>query len=122
MRSYGIRLIILLVAVFWLPLQGTAMAAGAACPHGTSHTAPTDGAMHASASHTNHGAAHHAGTQSQECALCDLCAICTAAYIPATPTVARDTHYHPVVPPDFKAFFVSFISPSFYRPPVALPA
>jgi hypothetical protein len=120
MRSYGVRLIILLVVVFWLPLQGVAMAAGVSCPHERSSAALVEGAMYASVSHADHGAAHHAGNQGQECALCNLCAVCTAAYMPDTPTVARDTNYHPAMLPDFKASFVSFLSSSFYRPPVAL--
>ncbi|HET7634201.1 MAG TPA: hypothetical protein VFK51_05690 [Burkholderiales bacterium] len=109
---------ILLAVAFLLPLQGAAMAAGVACPHEASSMVPTDGVTHASVSHTKHGA-HHTGTQSQECALCNLCAVCTAAYVPNTPTVARDTDYHPVMLPDFEVSFVSFISASFYRPPVA---
>jgi hypothetical protein len=121
MRRFSLRLVVLLIAAFWLPAQSAAMTAGFACPHEISAATVIHDAEHASASHAVHTAAHqHGGIQGQECALCNLCAVCTAAYMPDTPTVSRDTDYHPVVLPDFNASFVSFISASFYRPPVDL--
>jgi hypothetical protein len=119
MRSFSIRLFVLLIAAFWLPAQGAAMAVGFACPHELSSTASAHDAEYVPMPHAIREAGHqHNGTQGEECALCNLCAICTAAYMPATPAVARDTDFHPAVLPDFKASFVSFISASFYRPPV----
>lgn len=121
MRSFSIRLLILLIAAFWLPAQGAAMAAGFACPYEPSAAMSMHDAEHAPAAHAIHEAGHqHNGTQSQECALCNLCAICTAAYVSAMPVVAPDTAFHPAVLSDFNASFVSFISASFYRPPVDL--
>jgi hypothetical protein len=120
MRSFRIRLLVLLIAAFWLPAQGAAMAAGFACPHESSATMGVHDAEHAQAPHANDGAGHHTGALDEDCALCNLCTICTAAYMPNTPAVVRDADYHPAVLPDFNASFVSFISASFYRPPVDL--